>query len=64
VIALWSRVIYIRKRVKGLNRAIVTTNAESEEKALGRADRGISAKVFTVRGNRGGIPGNRYEKPR
>jgi len=50
--------------VKVLNMAIVATNAEEEEKASGRDDRGISVKVFTVGGSRGGIPGNGYEKPR
>ena len=53
---------------KALNMAIVATNAEKEEKASSREDRGINAKVFTVGGNRGGIPGNRtgnrYENPR
>jgi len=53
---------------KALNMAIVATNGENEERASGREDRGTSAKVFTVGGNRGGIPGNRtgnrYENPR
>ena len=35
-----------------LNVAIVVTNAEREEKALGREERRTSAKVFTVGGNR------------
>jgi hypothetical protein len=48
------------RKHKALNMAIVATNAEKEEKALVREDRGTSAKVFTVRGGRGGIPGNRY----
>jgi len=46
---------------KALNMAIVATNAEKEEKASSREDRGTSAQVFTVGGSRGGIPGNRYE---
>jgi hypothetical protein len=37
---------------KALSMTIVVTNAEKEEKALGREDRGTSAKVFTVGGNR------------
>ena len=49
---------------KALNMAILATNAKKEEKASGRDDRGTSAKVFTVGGSRGGIPGNGYEKPR
>jgi len=44
---------------KALNMAIRATNAEKQERASGREDRGTSAKVFTVGGNRGGIPGNR-----
>jgi len=43
---------------------IVATNAENEEKASGRDNRGTSTNVFTVGGSRGGIPENRYEKPR
>jgi len=49
---------------KALSMAIVATNAEREEKALGREDRGTSARVFTVGGNRGMTQENRYEKPR
>jgi len=41
---------------KALNMAIVATNAEKEEKSLSREDLGTSARVFTVRGNRGGTP--------
>jgi hypothetical protein len=47
-----------------LNMAIVATNAEREEKALGREERGTSAKVFTVGGNRDNTQGNKYVKPR
>ena len=49
---------------KALSMAIVATNAEKEEKALGREDRGTSAKVFTVGGNRHDTHGNRDRKPR
>jgi hypothetical protein len=44
--------------------AIIATNAEREEKASAREDRGTSARVFTVGGIRGVILGRRYEKPR
>ena len=51
---------------KALNMAIVATNAEKEEKTLVKEDRGVSAKVFTVGGNRGGTQynprGNRNER--
>ena len=43
---------------------IVATNAEREEKALGREERGTSAKVFTVGGNRDTTQGNKNVKPR
>ena len=49
---------------KTLSMAIVATNAEKEEKALGRQDRGTSAKVFTVGGNRDNTHGNEDRKPR
>ena len=49
---------------KGLSMAIVATNAENGERALGREDRGTSAKVFTVGGNRDTSQGNRHVKPR
>jgi hypothetical protein len=45
---------------KALNMAIVATNAEKEEKAVNRDDRGLNARVFTVGGNRGSVRGNRY----
>jgi hypothetical protein len=41
---------------KALNMAIVATNTEREEKALGREERGMNARVFTVGGNRDGVP--------
>jgi len=47
---------------KALNMAIIATNAEREEKASVREDRGTNARVFTVGGSRGGTPGNRYER--
>jgi len=51
---------------KALNMAIVATVAEKEERGSARDDRGNSAKVFAVGGNRSelntGIEG--YEKPR
>jgi hypothetical protein len=49
---------------KVLNMAIKATNAEREEMASVREDRGINARVFTVGGSRGGTPGNRYKRPR
>jgi len=52
---------------KTLNVAIIATNAEREEKALVQEDRGTNVRVFAVGGNRGGTPGNnyqRYEGPR
>jgi hypothetical protein len=48
---------------KALSMAIVATNAEREEKAFGREDREISARVLTVGGNRGMTQENRYENP-
>ena len=49
-----------------LNMAIIATNAEKEEKALAREDRGANTKVFTVGGNRNDALGNRDRdrKPR
>jgi len=49
---------------RALNMAIIATNAENEEKALGTTNRGNNVKVFAVRGGRGNAPGNRYGKPR
>jgi hypothetical protein len=49
---------------KALHMARVATNAEQEEMASAREDRGRSARVFTVGGNRGAIPDRRYENPR
>ena len=49
---------------KALNMPIVVTNAEQEEKAVGREDRGSSAKVFTVEGSRGKTQNRRYIQPR
>jgi len=52
---------------KALNMAIIATNAEKEEKALSREDRGTSARVFALRGNCGSTPrnrDNRYDQPR
>jgi hypothetical protein len=48
---------------KALNMAIVATTAEKEEKAIGREDRGINARVLTVGGSRGSAPGNSYGRP-
>lgn len=48
---------------KTLNMAITATNAEKKEKASAREERGSSAKVFTVGGNRGVIPVRRNERP-
>jgi hypothetical protein len=57
---------------KALNMAMIATNAEKEEKASVREDRGINYRVFAVGGNRGEeAPGNRarnsmgyrYENP-
>jgi len=45
---------------KALNMALVATNAEKEEKAVNKDDRGVNARVFAVGGNRG----NRYGNPR
>jgi len=47
-----------------LNMAIIATNAEREERALTREDRGTSARVFTVGGNRCNTGGSRYGQPR
>ena len=49
---------------KALHMAILATNAEKEEKASVREDRGVNAKVFTVGGSRGGIQNRRYSQPR
>ena len=49
---------------RALHMAIIATNADNEEKALGTADRGNNVKVFAVRGSRGNAPVNRYEGPR
>ena len=52
---------------KALNMAIIATNAEKEEKAFSREDRGVNVKVFTVGGSREDTPGEthrRYEGPR
>jgi hypothetical protein len=46
---------------KALYMAIIETNAEKEKKVSVREDRETSARVFTVGGSRGSIPGNRYE---
>ena len=48
---------------KALNMAIAT-NAEKEEKASVKEDRGVNAKVFTVGGSRGEIQNRRYSQPR
>ena len=47
---------------KALNMAIIATNAEREEKAFSREDRGISAKVFTVGGRRESTPGETHQR--
>jgi len=47
---------------KALNMAIIATNAEREEKAFSREDRGISTKVFTVGGSREDTPGGTYQR--
>jgi hypothetical protein len=44
---------------KALNKAIVATNAEREERALNKEDRGTNARVFTIGDNRGGPGGSR-----
>ena len=49
---------------RALSMAIVATNAEKEERALGTADRGSNTRVFAVRGSRDNAPRDRYEKPR
>jgi len=48
---------------RALNMAIIATNAEKEENALGREDWGKIARVFTVGGSRDSRPANRYETP-
>ena len=59
-----------QRTIRSSNNPVEQTviNQEAEEKASGTEDRGTYAKVFTVGGSRGGIPGervgNRYEKPR
>jgi len=49
---------------RALNKTIIATNAEKEEKALGKEDRGKTAQVFTARGSRDNTPVNRDERPR
>jgi hypothetical protein len=49
---------------KALNMAIIATNAEKEEKASVRKDRGTNARVFAVGGDRGSGQYRRYDKPR
>ena len=50
---------------KALNMAIVATDAETEEKALTRDDRGTSTRVFAVGGSRGNnTGGSRHGQPR
>ena len=50
---------------KPLNMAIIATNAEREEKALTRDDRGTNTRVFAVGGSRGNNTGNnRQGQPR
>ena len=50
---------------RALNMAIIATNAEREEKALTRNDRGPNTRVFAVRGNRGhNTRDSRYGQPR
>ena len=45
--------------------AIIATNAEREERALTRDDRGTSTRVFAVGGNRGNnTGGSRHGQPR
>ena len=44
---------------RALNKTIIATNAEKEEKALGKEDRGKTAQVFTARGSRDNAPVNR-----
>jgi len=48
---------------RALNMAIIATNAEKEERALGTIDRGNNERVFAVRGNPGNASRNRYEIP-
>jgi hypothetical protein len=45
-----------------LNMAIIATNAEKEERALGKEDRGTAAQVFTVGGSSNITPLDRYER--
>jgi hypothetical protein len=49
---------------KALNMAMIATNAEKEEKASVRDDRGTSAKVFAVGGSCEGSESSRYSKHR
>ena len=49
---------------KALNMAIVATNAEKEERASGREDRGTNSKVFTVGVSRDSTPRKRHREPR
>ena len=50
---------------KALNMAIIATNAEREEKALTRDDRGTNTRVFAVGGNREhNAGGNRHGQTR
>ena len=49
---------------KALNMAIIATNAEKEERASARDDRGTSAKVFAVGGSRDNTGRNAYSKAR
>jgi hypothetical protein len=49
---------------KALNMAIVSTNAEKEEKASAHEDWVTSVKVFTLGGSRGDTLERRYEKSR
>jgi hypothetical protein len=52
---------------KALHMARIATNAEQEEKASAREDRGANDRIFAVGGNRKDVPDRRherYEKPR
>jgi len=49
---------------RALNMAIITTNAEKEERALGKEDRGKTAQVFTVRSSRVSTPVSRDKERR
>lgn len=46
---------------KALNMAIVATNAEKEEKVLGKEERGMNVRVFAVGGNRSRIPRGEFQ---